>query len=64
VHSRFKTGTANTFKPLGNQYLGIVLDLVMNFALAGRDGTICTMSWALYELTKHPSVADRIREEV
>jgi cytochrome P450 len=39
-------------------------DLVMNFALAGRDGTACTMSWALYELTKHPTVADRIREEV
>jgi cytochrome P450 len=39
-------------------------DLVMNFALAGRDGTACTMSWALYELTKHPAVADSIREEV
>jgi cytochrome P450 len=39
-------------------------DLVMNFALAGRDGTASTMSWALYELTKHPSVADRIRQEV
>jgi cytochrome P450 len=39
-------------------------DLVMNFALAGRDGTACTMSWAMYELTKHPTVADSIREEV
>jgi cytochrome P450 len=39
-------------------------DLVMNFALAGRDGTACTMSWALYELTKHPTVVDSIREEV
>lgn len=39
-------------------------DLVMNFALAGRDGTACTMSWALYELTKHPAVADSVRQEV
>eukprot|EP00978_Attheya_sp_CCMP212_P016468 scaffold43153_cov45-Attheya_sp.AAC.2 len=38
-------------------------DLVMNLVLAGRDSTACALSWAMYELTKHPTVADRIREE-
>lgn len=41
-----------------------VRDVVMNFLLAGRDSTACGLSWTVYELTKHPSVADKIREEV
>lgn len=41
-----------------------VRDVVMNFILAGRDSTACGLSWALYELTKHPIAVDKIRDEV
>jgi len=36
----------------------------MNFLLAGRDSTAVGLSWTVYELTRHPDVADKIREEV
>lgn len=39
-------------------------DVVMNFLLAGRDTTACTLSWLLWELAKSPSDFGKLREEV
>jgi cytochrome P450 len=39
-------------------------DVVMNIMVAGRDTTACALSWAIYELTKHPEVERKIVEEV
>ena len=41
-----------------------VRDLVIGLLIAGRDTTAAALSWTMYELTKHPNVVDRIREEV
>jgi cytochrome P450 len=38
-------------------------DILLNFMSAGRDTTACALSWTLYELIKHPRVADKVREE-
>jgi cytochrome P450 len=39
-------------------------DMVLNFLIAGRDTTAQCLSWTLFELTQHPAVVQRIREEV
>jgi len=39
-------------------------DFVMTFVMAGRDTTAATLSWTLWELTRHPTYIDTIREEV
>lgn len=39
-------------------------DFVMTFVMAGRDTTAAALSWTLWELTRHPSHMDAIREEV
>jgi len=39
-------------------------DFVMNILIAGRDTTACALSWAFYELTKHPLVIQKIIQEV
>jgi cytochrome P450 len=39
-------------------------DFVMTFVMAGRDTTAAALSWTLFELTKHPTLIDIIREEV
>jgi cytochrome P450 len=39
-------------------------DFVMTFVMAGRDSTAAALSWTLWELTRHPSHIDTIREEV
>lgn len=41
-----------------------VRDLVIGLLIGGRDTTAAALSWTMYELTKHPAVVDRIREEV
>ncbi|KAJ3334265.1 hypothetical protein HDU76_003914 [Blyttiomyces sp. JEL0837] len=38
-------------------------DMVLNMILAGRDTTAQALSWAFYELSKHPDVVERIRQE-
>merc|ERR1712151_549017 len=38
-------------------------DFVMNILIAGRDTTACALSWALYELTKHPLIVQKIIQE-
>ncbi|MDP2434265.1 MAG: cytochrome P450 [archaeon] len=39
-------------------------DAVTNFLLAGRDTTAVCLSWSVYELARHPSVHESLREEV
>ena len=39
-------------------------DLVIGFVMAGRDSTAAALTWTLYELSRHPAVADRIRNEI
>eukprot|EP01012_Entosiphon_sulcatum_P016626 TRINITY_DN2155_c0_g1_i1.p1 TRINITY_DN2155_c0_g1~~TRINITY_DN2155_c0_g1_i1.p1 ORF type:complete len:517 (-),score=75.92 TRINITY_DN2155_c0_g1_i1:1315-2865(-) len=39
-------------------------DIVLNFILAGRDTTACTLSWMFYRLTKHPEVQEKLIEEI
>lgn len=41
-----------------------VRDLVIGLLIGGRDTTAAALSWTMYELTKHPTVVDRIRKEV
>lgn len=36
----------------------------MNVMLAGRDTTACAMSWTFYELTRNPTVVNKIIDEV
>jgi len=46
--------------PTGRQ----LRNFVIGFVFAGRDSTSAALTWALYETTKHPHVAARIRQEV
>ena len=39
-------------------------DQIMATLLAGRDTTACTLSWLLYELSTHPDVVRKLREEI
>eukprot|EP00760_Papus_ankaliazontas_P010124 PhM_4_TR14205/c1_g2_i14/m.70241 len=39
-------------------------DMVMNFMVAGRDTTACTLSWLFYELCRHPDVEARLVQEI
>lgn len=36
----------------------------MSVLIAGRDTTACTLSWALYELARHPEVVVKLRNEL
>mmetsp|Transcript_4080 Transcript_4080/g.12716 ORF Transcript_4080/g.12716 Transcript_4080/m.12716 type:complete len:570 (-) Transcript_4080:93-1802(-) len=44
-----------------SQYLR---DTVMNFVIAGRDTTACTLSWVFYMLATQPEIQRRVAEEV
>ena len=37
---------------------------VFTFMLAGHETTSVSMTWTLYELARHPDIAEQIREEV
>mmetsp|Transcript_7514 Transcript_7514/g.12085 ORF Transcript_7514/g.12085 Transcript_7514/m.12085 type:complete len:529 (+) Transcript_7514:3191-4777(+) len=39
-------------------------DVVMNFVIAGRDTTACTLTFLLYLLTQHPDAQERLYEEI
>ncbi|KAF7548372.1 hypothetical protein G7Z17_g7095 [Cylindrodendrum hubeiense] len=39
-------------------------DQIMSILIAGRDTTACTLSWALYEMGRHPEVVHRLRAEL
>ena len=40
-----------------------LVDIVLNFIIAGRDTTASTLSWSTYELAEHPAEADALRQE-
>lgn len=48
-------------EPLTDKFLQ---DIIMNFMIAGRDTTANAMSWATYEMSKHPEVVARVRQEL
>ena len=39
-------------------------DQIVAVLLAGRDTTACTLSWLFYELSRHPEVTKKLRQEV
>jgi len=39
-------------------------DQIVAVLLAGRETTACALSWALYELSRHPQTVRRLREEI
>lgn len=43
---------------------GVLRDQILAVLIAGRDTTAATLSWALYELARHPAVVERLRHEV
>jgi len=36
----------------------------MNFLIAGRDTTACTLTWLFYELAKSPQVQEKVYKEI
>lgn len=42
----------------------VLRDQLVAVLLAGRDTTASTLSWALYELARHPAVVARLRAEI
>ncbi|KAK9379585.1 cytochrome P450 [Kockiozyma suomiensis] len=42
----------------------VLRDQLLNILLAGRDTTAGTLTWAFYELARHPRVLDKLRHEV
>jgi len=39
-------------------------DMVLNFVIAGRDTTACTLSWLFYVLSINPEVQRKLQEEI
>jgi len=39
-------------------------DSIMTFIFAGRDNTARALTWVLYDLTKHPTVTNKVIEEI
>jgi len=39
-------------------------DVVMNFVIAGRDTTACTLSWMFYILATHPEIQQKLQGEL
>jgi cytochrome P450 len=39
-------------------------DIILNFIIAGRDTTACTLSWLVFELACHPDAQARAKAEV
>mmetsp|Transcript_17637 Transcript_17637/g.45312 ORF Transcript_17637/g.45312 Transcript_17637/m.45312 type:complete len:547 (+) Transcript_17637:33-1673(+) len=39
-------------------------DTVLNFVIAGRDTTACTLAWMFYILGTHPEIQQRVQEEI
>uniref|UniRef100_A0A1D1ZIL6 Cytochrome P450 704C1 n=1 Tax=Anthurium amnicola TaxID=1678845 RepID=A0A1D1ZIL6_9ARAE len=61
IISRFLLESERDLKTLNHQYLR---DIALSFVLAGKDTTSGTLAWFFYMLCKHPSVQERIAEEV
>ncbi|KAJ6826317.1 cytochrome P450 704C1-like [Iris pallida] len=61
ILSRFLIESTKDPVNMNNQYLR---DIILNFVIAGRDTSAVTLSWFLYMLCKHPSIEERILNEV
>ncbi|MQM02122.1 hypothetical protein Taro_034886, partial [Colocasia esculenta] len=61
ILSRFLLESDKDPKNMSYQYLR---DIILNFVIAGKDTTACTLAWFFYMLCKHPSVQERVAEEV
>ncbi|TMW62719.1 hypothetical protein Poli38472_005337 [Pythium oligandrum] len=57
----FETSPDNQGKEFDPRYLR---DIVVTFLIAGRDTTAQALSWFFVNLTKHPHVAEKIRDEL
>ena len=42
----------------------VLRDQIVAVLLAGRDTTAVTLSWLFYELSRHPEVVQRLRQEI
>lgn len=42
----------------------VLRDQIIAVLLAGRDTTACTLSWAVYELARHPDALAKLRAEI
>jgi cytochrome P450 len=60
--SKFITEKSDDGSPkFGDQYL---LDVLKNFLIAGRDTTAISLSWAIYMISQHPNVEERLLNEI
>jgi len=39
-------------------------DVVLNFVIAGRDTTACTLSWMFFILATHPQIQHKVQQEI
>ena len=46
-----------------NNHSAYLRDVIVNFMVAGRDTTASALTWAIYELTRHPEIVERLRME-
>ena len=42
----------------------VLRDQLVSILLAGRDTTACTLTWAIYQLSMHPSITAKLRQEI
>ncbi|PON59995.1 Cytochrome P450, E-class, group IV [Trema orientale] len=49
---------------LGEKDTKDLKDMVLSFIIAGKDTTATTLSWFLYMLCKHPSIQEKVAQEV
>ncbi|XP_008809790.1 cytochrome P450 704C1-like isoform X2 [Phoenix dactylifera] len=59
--SRFLVESQQDPEKITHKYLR---DIILNFMVAGKDTTAVTLSWLFYMLCKHPSVEEKIVEEL
>jgi cytochrome P450 len=59
--SYFMTNTDAEGNPHTDDYM---IDIILNFIIAGRDTTASTLSWATYELTSHPEEMQKVKAEI
>ena len=57
----FLGGVNEQGKPYSDKELR---DVVLNFVIAGRDTTACTLTWCLFILATHPEVQAKLQTEV
>lgn len=61
ILSRFLAEKKKDPKNLTDKYLR---DIILNFIMAGRDTTAVTLSWFFYMLCKHPSLQEKLDQEI